>query len=224
MNDDLKQKFLPDEYIFNQGEKGDKAYLLLDGRVAIEVNGKKVAEISEMEIFGEMSLILKKPRSASIKALKPTIVLPINQKILEDLLSNCPPVVSSLIKQLAYRLSQCDSEIESLKKNAEVIIIDSPPIGLFPDSLAIARKVEEVLFVTRYGKVSRKVVKSLIGSIKETGVNLLGVVLNDLPQKKTPGYYYSGYYGYGYFRYKYYNKYYGKSDAEEKRKKKQAVS
>ena len=108
--------------------------------------------------------------------------------------------------------------VESLKKNAEVIIIDSPPIGLFPDSLAIARKVDEVLFVTRYGKVSRKIVKSLIGSIKETGANLLGVVLNDLPQKKTPGYYYSGYYGYGYFRYKYYNKYYGKSDAEEKRK------
>ena len=108
--------------------------------------------------------------------------------------------------------------IESLKKNAEVIIIDSPPIGLFPDSLAIARRVDEVLFVTRYGKVSRKVVKSLIGSIKETGVNLLGVVLNDLPQKKTPGYYYSGYYGYGYFRYKYYNKYYGKSDGEETRK------
>ena len=45
MKDDLKQKFLPDEYIFNQGERGDKAYLLLDGRVAIEVNGKKVAEI-----------------------------------------------------------------------------------------------------------------------------------------------------------------------------------
>ena len=32
----------------------------LDGRVAIEVDGKKVAEISEMEIFWEMSLILKK--------------------------------------------------------------------------------------------------------------------------------------------------------------------
>lgn len=106
--------------------------------------------------------------------------------------------------------------IELLKRNAEVIIIDSPPIGLFPDSLAIARKVDEVLFVTRYGKVSRKVVKTLIESIHETGANLLGVVLNDLPQKKTPGYYYSGYYGYGYFRYKYYNKYYGKSDSEEK--------
>ena len=57
MANELKQKFLPDEYIFRQGEKGDKAYLLLDGRVAIEVNDKKVSEISEMEIFGEMSLI-----------------------------------------------------------------------------------------------------------------------------------------------------------------------
>ena len=116
MNKDQKQRFLPDDYIFKQGEKGDKAYLLLDGRVAIEVNGKKVAEISEMEIFGEMSLILNKPRTASIKALKPSIVLPINQKILSDLLSGCPPVVASLVKQLAYRLSQCDQEIQTLKK------------------------------------------------------------------------------------------------------------
>lgn len=116
MKEELKQKFLPDEYIFKQGEKGEKAYLLLDGRVAIEINNKKVAEISEMEVFGEMSLILKKPRTASIKALKPTIVLPIDQKILEDLLTQSPPVISSLIKQLAYRLSQCDSEIEKLKK------------------------------------------------------------------------------------------------------------
>ena len=116
MEESLKQKFLPEEYIFKQGDKGSKAYLLLDGRVAIEVNGKKISEISEMEIFGEMSLILKKPRSASIKALKPSIVLPIDQKILQDLLAGCPPVVASLVKQLAYRLSQCDSEIESLKK------------------------------------------------------------------------------------------------------------
>jgi polysaccharide biosynthesis transport protein len=108
-----------------------------------------------------------------------------------------------------------DKMLFSLRQNAEIIIIDSPPIGLFPDSLAMARKVDEVIFVTRYGKVARKVAKSLIESLEETGANVLGVVLNDLPEKKTPGYYYSGYYGYGYFRYKYYNKYYGKQGPEE---------
>lgn len=106
---------------------------------------------------------------------------------------------------------------KTLRLLADVIIIDSPPIGLFPDSLAMARKVEEVLFVTRYGKVSRKIVKTLLENLDETGARILGVVLNDLPQKKTPGYYYSGYYGYGYFRYKYYNKYYGRDSKDETR-------
>ena len=115
MEDKLKQKFLPDEYIFKQGEKGNKAYLLLDGRIAIEVNGKKVSEISEMEIFGEMSLILKKPRSASIRVLKPSIVLPIDEKILADLLEKSPPIIKSMVRQLSYRLAQCDAEIKSLK-------------------------------------------------------------------------------------------------------------
>ena len=116
MDEALKQKFLPDEYIFKQGEKGNEAYLLLDGRIAIEVNGKKVSEISEMEIFGEMSLILKKPRTASVKVLKPSIVLPINEKILGDLLNKSPPIVKSIVKQISYRLAQCDAEIKSLKQ------------------------------------------------------------------------------------------------------------
>lgn len=117
-----------------------------------------------------------------------------------------------------------DAMLRSLREVADVIIIDSPPIGLFPDSLAMASKADEVLFVTRYGKVARKVAKNLLESLDDTGVNILGVVLNDLPEKKTPGYYYSGYYGYGYFRYKYYNKYYGKQAPEKPAKKAAKVS
>ena len=112
---------------------------------------------------------------------------------------------TEMLEQKGYDLVQ-----NELRSEFDVVIIDSPPVGLFPDSLAIARKVDEVLFVTRFGKVSRKVAKNLVDDLEATGVNVLGVVLNDLPHKKTPGYYYSGYYGYVYFRYKYYNKYYGK--------------
>ncbi|MBO93414.1 MAG: hypothetical protein CMI32_00755, partial [Opitutales bacterium] len=108
-----------------------------------------------------------------------------------------------------------DILLSNLKKLCDILIIDSPPVGLFPDSMAMARKVDEVLCVIRYGKVSRKVVKNLLAKVDETGANVLGVVLNDLPEKKTPGYYYAGYYGYGYFRYKYYNKYYGENEPQE---------
>ena len=113
-----------------------------------------------------------------------------------------------------------DLLLNNLKKLCDILIIDSPPVGLFPDSMAMARKVDEVLFVTRYGKVARKVVKNLLMRMDETGANILGVVLNDLPEKKTPGYYYAGYYGYGYFRYKYYNKYYGAKESRKTQDKK----
>ena len=53
--------------------------------------------------------------SASIRVLKPSVVLPIDQTILNDLLEKSPPVIKSIVKQLSYRLAQCDKEIQVLK-------------------------------------------------------------------------------------------------------------
>ena len=50
MKNNQKQKFLPDDYIFKQGDKGEKAYLLLDGRVAIEVNNNNKCQLSKCQL------------------------------------------------------------------------------------------------------------------------------------------------------------------------------
>ena len=105
-----------------------------------------------------------------------------------------------------------------LKREFDVLLLDSSPVGLFPDSNALATKVDELIFVTRYAKVGRRTAKSMLEKLEETGTKILGVVLNDLPEKKSNSYYYNyGYYGYGYgyYRYKYYSKYYG-DGAEDK--------
>lgn len=106
-----------------------------------------------------------------------------------------------------------------LKREFDVILLDSSPVGLFPDSNALATKADELIFVTRYGKVGRRTAKSMLQKLEETGTKILGVVLNDLPEKKSSSYYYNyGYYGYGYgyYRYKYYSKYYGEGVEEKK--------
>lgn len=106
-----------------------------------------------------------------------------------------------------------------LKREFDVLLIDSSPVGLFPDSNALATKVDELIFVTRYAKVGRRTAKSMLQKLEETGTKILGVVLNDLPEKKSSSYYYNyGYYGYGYgyYRYKYYSKYYGEGVDEKK--------
>ena len=64
--------FTPGEVILAQGEKGDAFFLLKSGKVRVEIaQGKlkkplKVAELERGQIFGEMSLILDEPCSASV--------------------------------------------------------------------------------------------------------------------------------------------------------------
>ncbi len=105
-----------------------------------------------------------------------------------------------------------------LKREFDVLLLDSSPVGLFPDSNALATKVDDLIFVTRYSKVGRRTAKSMLQKLEETGARILGVVLNDLPEKKSSSYYYGyGYgYGYGYYRYKYYSKYYGDDSGADK--------
>ena len=111
-----------------------------------------------------------------------------------------------------------------LKREFDVLLIDSSPVGLFPDSNALATKVDDLIFVTRYSKVGRRTAKTMLEKLEETGARILGVVLNDLPEKKSSSYYYNyGYYGYGYgyYRYKYYSKYYGDSGSDTMAKQKE---
>ena len=53
-----KIRGLPDQYIVQEGEKGETAFLVISGGLVAEVDGKKVGKIEAGEIFGELSLIL----------------------------------------------------------------------------------------------------------------------------------------------------------------------
>ncbi len=68
--------FEADQLILSEGDKGDGAYFILDGKVKVigsspEFKEIILGELGKGEIFGEMSLIDKKPRSASIVTLTP---------------------------------------------------------------------------------------------------------------------------------------------------------
>jgi len=82
---------------------------------------------------------------------------------------------------------------ERLQRDYDIIVIDTPPSGVFPDAQALARASDEVLFVCRFSMVERSRCRQVIERIKITGVPCLGVVLNGLPDGRAGGAYYSGY-------------------------------
>ncbi len=81
--------------LFNEGDTGDTMYIVLSGVVSISVNlpdGKvlEIAEITEGNFFGEMSIFDSVPRSATCSTKCDTIVLSLKAGDFYELIKNNP--------------------------------------------------------------------------------------------------------------------------------------
>lgn len=95
--------------IFKEGNFSDCAYIVEKGRVEIfeiAANGEKMTLgiLQENEIFGEMGLIDKLPRSASARALEDSIVHVLTRETFEFLLKQHPKFLMPILKVLSIRL------------------------------------------------------------------------------------------------------------------------
>ena len=74
-----EKSFVAGATIFSQGEKGDSFYLTQSGAVQVVLESaggrsESIAVLGPQEWFGEMALLSGEPRSATIRAVKDTIV------------------------------------------------------------------------------------------------------------------------------------------------------
>jgi non-specific protein-tyrosine kinase len=101
--------------------------------------------------------------------------------------------------------------LDALLQHMDVVLIDSPPVLPVTDAAVLARNVDGVLLVVDAGETRREVARRAVESLQQVGANLIGVVLNRVPSRR------SGYY--------YYYEYYRDSEDKRKRKRKRrAVS
>ena len=98
--------------------------------------------------------------------------------------------------------TQMKQTVARLKQKYEYIIIDGVPVLLFADATYLAKFAEAVLLTARYGKTGFKELENARDILLNARANLIGIVMNAVPQ--TPGSYYYHYY------HKYYSKYYKK--------------
>lgn len=86
---------------------------------------------------------------------------------------------------------------ESLRANYDVIILDTPPMGIVSDPYLVARHADTVLFLTRQGYTIKEVFAHTIKNMQDEGIQHIGIILNDVDNNKS-GYGYRYGYGYGY--------------------------
>ena len=120
-----EERFREGSMIFREGEKGDKLYIVLDGRVRISkfipgVGEEALAVLDRGDFFGEMALIDDKPRSADAKAHEQdATVLSIDRATLNEILSMDPHAslqfLNLLCRMISRRLREINDKIVQWK-------------------------------------------------------------------------------------------------------------
>lgn len=114
------------ETIFNQGDTGDCVYVIMKGSIDIykETGGGRsfIARLGRGDIFGELAILTREPRSASAIASSPTELIMFRDKALHmALLKNDLPILIPLIKQLIFRLRDVEEQNITLRTNIQVL-------------------------------------------------------------------------------------------------------
>jgi capsular exopolysaccharide synthesis family protein len=92
--------------------------------------------------------------------------------------------------------------LEKFKKQYDLVVVDSPPLGAVSDSLLIAERTDEVIYVCRFNRAYRKHIRLYMKALRNGKNEVLGVVLNGLSPRRIE--YYTNY-----RYYRSYKKYYG---------------
>lgn len=133
------------------------------------------------------------------------------QLIQHSEVENLSFISSGLVPPNATELIDSPRMLElfgKLKERFEIIVIDSPPIGIVADSFILAQQSDLLLFVVRYNQSRINGVEKILKSISQKDFKKVAIAANDLS---------SSYFGYGYYGYNYgYGYHYGYSKKKKK--------
>ncbi|HSD27109.1 MAG TPA: diguanylate cyclase [Vicinamibacteria bacterium] len=93
----------PGEALCHEGENGDAMFVVLSGNLVVSKAGKQVAVGRPGDCFGEMALIERRERAATLRALDDTLVLEIPEAAFRDYLSTNPAALMALLRVFSER-------------------------------------------------------------------------------------------------------------------------
>jgi hypothetical protein len=71
----------PGQLIIREGERGDRFFVVDEGVVEVEVNGRVIRRLGPGDGFGEIALVRDVPRTASIRAIEPVALFGLDRSV-----------------------------------------------------------------------------------------------------------------------------------------------
>jgi CRP-like cAMP-binding protein len=113
-----RKRFAPGAVLLSEGETSGRLYVLAEGSVEVLRGETQVAVIGEAgSVFGEMSVLLKRPHTATVRAASPVGVFVFEDA--ESFLKSNPEIAFFVGKLLAERLNAATTYLVDLKRQFE---------------------------------------------------------------------------------------------------------
>ena len=88
-----------------EGKAGREFFVLLEGNADVTKNGRRINRLSDGDFFGEIALISRSPRTATVTATTPVRALVITDRSFRRLLDETPKIQIKVMEALAERLA-----------------------------------------------------------------------------------------------------------------------
>ena len=88
-----------------EGERGNEFFVLLDGAAEVRRGGRKVRMLGPGDFFGEIALVSRSPRTATVTTTVPSDLLVITGTSFRALLEHSPRIQLRVLEALAERLA-----------------------------------------------------------------------------------------------------------------------
>jgi CRP/FNR family cyclic AMP-dependent transcriptional regulator len=109
-NTDDFETFIPGQVIFEQGQNGDKMYVIQEGEVELSFGGQATEVLEMGEMFGEMALIENKSRSGTATAKTACRLVPLDQKQFIYMVHQTPNFALQVMETMADRLRRSNEQ------------------------------------------------------------------------------------------------------------------
>jgi len=115
----LGREYGPGEIICRQGEPGDRMFVVQAGRAQVvrDENGSEVpvGELNKGDVFGEMAIFDRQPRSATVKALDGARILTLDKRAFLKRVHEDPSLAFQVLRKMSERIRSLNDELAQLK-------------------------------------------------------------------------------------------------------------
>jgi CRP/FNR family cyclic AMP-dependent transcriptional regulator len=88
-----------------QGKSAREFFVLLEGNADVSKDGRRINQLGDGDFFGEIALVSRSPRTATVTATTPVRALVITDRSFRRLLEESPQIQLKVLEALAERLA-----------------------------------------------------------------------------------------------------------------------